>query len=143
MARVRETPFPISVTVSGAAAYGVVMVYGVRPLLTRFLHVSKDDGGAAVATSILLALGSAAVTEVAGLHLAFGAFFAASIMPRHPEMIDHVVQKLETVTNFLLFPCSVLIPGYAPAWDWFTARKSGCGRQGSCWRQWRENLAAA
>lgn len=69
-----------------------------------FFRAGKDTADGAVATSILFALGTAAVAEFAGLHLAFGAFFAGAVMPRHPELIDHIVQKLETVTNFLLLP---------------------------------------
>jgi Kef-type K+ transport system membrane component KefB len=102
---------PPWVSLPGALMFVIVMVYGVRPIAAKFFPIGAENPSGAVASCLLLALSSALVTEFAGLHPAFGAFLAGAIIPRRPELIDHVVQKLEAVTNFLLLPMFFVYTG--------------------------------
>ncbi len=66
-------------------AYVLLMVFGVRPLLRRWLR--RPGVGAAVRVPLIaaLAMASAGATAALGLHVIFGAFLAGLIMPRTAE----------------------------------------------------------
>jgi Kef-type K+ transport system membrane component KefB len=94
-------------TVGGALAYVLLMVFGVRRLLPRFeahfRHHGRHTEGA-ISLMIVLALASALATESLGIHVVFGAFLMGAIMPKHPDFIEGLQQKMESVTVVLLLP---------------------------------------
>jgi Kef-type K+ transport system membrane component KefB len=104
IARGPTSGLPLWMSLPGAVVFVIVMVYAVRPITARFFLINPENPNGAVASYLLLALSSALMTELAGLHPAFGAVLAGATIPRRPELIDHIVQSLETVTNFLLLP---------------------------------------
>ena len=66
------------------AIYLTLMIFAVRPLLRR-LPSSEEN---VRAFALLLLLGSAAATEVIGIHALFGAFFAGVIFPKQNHRIE-------------------------------------------------------
>ena len=95
---------PLWLTMLGPAIFALLMVTLVRPLLRYVFPPGEPPSDRTVASSMLLALACAAATEYLGVHLLFGAFLAGAIMPRRPELVDHIVQRVETVTNVVLLP---------------------------------------
>lgn len=98
---------PIWLTLAGAVAFVSVMVLGIRRILARFETIHRDHGRlneSQLALMLLFALAAAVCTEWLGIHLLFGAFLAGSIMPKHPEFVQYVRDRFETVTVVVLMP---------------------------------------
>lgn len=105
--RVQSGATPAWVTVAGSVAFVLVMIFAVRPLLRRFLTIYEERGRlseSAIALVLLLALGSALITERLGIHLLFGAFLAGAIMPKNPAFSRHIIEKFQSLTVVLLLP---------------------------------------
>jgi Kef-type K+ transport system membrane component KefB len=105
--RAAHSTASIWVTIGGLAAFFLVMVYGVRPLLRAFTKIYTRDGELSenlIALMILLVLASALLTEYLGIHLLFGAFLMGAIMPKGPRFVRYILDRFETVTITLLLP---------------------------------------
>jgi Kef-type K+ transport system membrane component KefB len=102
---------PPWLTFCGGAAFAGLMIWFVRPLLRRILPACDPPSDRTVAICVGLALASAAVTELLGIHLLFGAFLAGAIMPRRPELVDWLVQRLESITLIVLLPLFFAVTG--------------------------------
>ena len=76
--------------------YSVVMWFLVRPLL-RFVPNE-------LATMLIFVFLSSWVTELAGLHALFGAFFAGVIWPRGTVKFEEVSAKIEPIAMAVLIP---------------------------------------
>jgi Kef-type K+ transport system membrane component KefB len=92
------------VTLALFAAYVLVMVFGVRPLLLRWLRRPGARAGRDVPLVAALAMASAAATAALGLHVIFGAFLAGLIMPRTADGAPDVdlVRPIERAGSLLL-----------------------------------------
>lgn len=94
-------------TIAGSVAFVLAMIFAVRPLLAR-LSIAFERRGAlsenAIALVLLMALGSALITDRLGIHLLFGAFLAGAIMPKNAGFTQYVVQKFQPLTVVLLLP---------------------------------------
>ncbi len=90
-------------TVVTVGAYGLVMAFAIRPLLsqlTRHFRFMTE-----LQAMLVVAFLSAWATEWIGIHALFGAFFAGVIWPRSEDLTrDHVSSKLEAVTMTVLIP---------------------------------------
>jgi Kef-type K+ transport system membrane component KefB len=96
----------VAVTRSGEASlakpiiivvvYSAVMWFIVRPLL-RFVPSE-------LATMLIFVFISSWVTELAGLHALFGAFFAGVIWPRGSIKFEEVSAKIEPIAMAVLIP---------------------------------------
>jgi Kef-type K+ transport system membrane component KefB len=105
--RAGRASLPVWLTVFGTLSFFLVMVFGVKRLVTRFAVKFHDLGEItddAVAAIVLLVLASAMMTELLGVHLLFGAFLLGVIMPKDPDFVRHVLNKFESVTVVLLMP---------------------------------------
>ena len=94
-------------TAALATAYVLAMYFLVRPLLTRLETFYERPGGtvqAMLATVLVLAMVSAAVTEWIGIHALFGAFLMGAIMPKGAKFVRLVTEKLEDLTVIFLLP---------------------------------------
>ncbi|MGD0616550.1 MAG: cation:proton antiporter [Bryobacteraceae bacterium] len=112
--RASRSPIPVWVTLAGAAAFVLAMVFGVRRLCTRFETTYLDtatltDGS--VSTIILFVLASALITEALGIHLLFGAFLAGSVLPRNQAFVRELQSRFESVTVLLLLPLFFAVTG--------------------------------
>jgi Kef-type K+ transport system membrane component KefB len=77
-------------------AYSAAMWFVVRPLL-RFVPNE-------LATMLIFVFLSSWVTELAGLHALFGAFFAGVIWPRGSVKFEEVSAKIEPIAMAVLIP---------------------------------------
>jgi Kef-type K+ transport system membrane component KefB len=90
-----------------AAAFGVLMLVVVRPLLHRVLHVHRPSdalGRGHIAVIVAVLLGSALATELIGIHALFGAFLAGTIMPTDGTLRRMLRERLESVSAVFLLP---------------------------------------
>jgi len=97
----------IWLNLGGAIVYVLCMLFGVRRLLAWFDRSFRQVGRLtddALAFMVLLALGSALITELLGIHLLFGAFLMGAIMPKSSDFIRHATHRLESVTVLVLLP---------------------------------------
>jgi Kef-type K+ transport system membrane component KefB len=105
--RSEKASMPAWMTLGGAVGYVLIMLLGVRRLLPRFEAHFRKEGRhteSAISLMIILALASALVTEWLGIHLVFGAFLMGAIMPKSPEFIRSLQDKMESVTVVVLLP---------------------------------------
>jgi Kef-type K+ transport system membrane component KefB len=106
--------------IGGSLAFTFVMWFVIRPALRllerRFAasgHLSTDS----LAVMLLVALGSAWVTDAIGVHALFGAFLAGAVMPRSPLLTAAVRERIESVTVVLLLPIFFAVTGLRSSLD--------------------------
>jgi Kef-type K+ transport system membrane component KefB len=95
---------PVVVTIMTSAAFVAAMWVVVRPLLARRSEVP-------VALAIGIALASAWLTDVIGIHAIFGAFLAGVIMPRGPGDRLVLADRLEIAVGAILLPVFFMVVG--------------------------------
>jgi Kef-type K+ transport system membrane component KefB len=99
---------PIWLTLGGIVLFAVIMIYGMRFLLSGLLESTFRKYGEIsenrMAFLLLLALASALCTERLGIHLLFGSFLMGAIMPKDPKFVRYVLDRFETITITLLLP---------------------------------------
>jgi len=92
--------------IGGGAIYILIVLFIVRPLLTRLEKHLTTDGGLSDAGLVLglalMALG-AWFTDLIGLHAVFGAFVMGMGMPRR-IMATGLVERIQPLTVALLLP---------------------------------------
>jgi Kef-type K+ transport system membrane component KefB len=107
---------------SGAAAFiplallllAAVMWFVVRPVLDRIVHLYLRRGfltNDLLALVLLLALGAAWGSEVAGVHALFGAFVLGALVPRRGDFVSALKGKLQDLTVVLLLPIFFTLTG--------------------------------
>jgi Kef-type K+ transport system membrane component KefB len=107
MIRTGADATPAWLTISGVIVYVLVMSFGVRRLLRRLENNFEKKGGLtqdSLAIILLLVLASSIVTERLGIHALFGAFLMGAIMPKHPDFVHALTEKLNDVAVVLLLP---------------------------------------
>ena len=100
------------VSVLGLPIYLAVMVWVVPPLMRRSEDALLHDGRMrerALAAVCAVALGSAMITQILGLHFIFGAFVAGTVMPQ--ELRKPVLDRLQVATVGLLMPFFFMLTG--------------------------------
>src|SRR5216683_428091 len=100
------------VSALGLPIYLVVMVWLVPPLMRRSAGVLLRDGRMrerALAGVCALALASAIVTQILGLHYIFGAFVAGAVMPQ--ELRKLLLDRLQVATVGVLMPFFFMLTG--------------------------------
>lgn len=100
------------VSLIGTPIYLAVMVRYVRPYLRRLApHLLRNGqlSERALAAVCAVALGSAMVTQLLGLHYSFGAFVAGVLMPS--ELRPLILDRLQLVTIGILMPFFFMITG--------------------------------
>jgi Kef-type K+ transport system membrane component KefB len=112
--RASSLELPVWLTVSGLAAFVLVMVLVVRPALRRLEMVYEKRGNLTqdlIAIILLVVLASGLITESLGVHALFGAFLAGVVMPRHSELSQELSQKFEALIVVLLLPIYFALTG--------------------------------
>lgn len=108
VARVDAGLGAITVAIVGGGGFALLLLTVGRRLLAwldarrvaRARVVTMDT----VALAVLLALGSALVTELAGVHALFGAFLAGVAMPRSSGLAGELAERLEGVVATVFLP---------------------------------------
>jgi Kef-type K+ transport system membrane component KefB len=89
----------------GSLAYMGVAILLLKPALARLIKWRQRKGagvGEFVPLCLLVAFGSALITEGLGIHALFGAFLIGALMPKEPEFMQSLTERLEGVTLLLL-----------------------------------------
>ncbi len=100
------------VSALGLPIYLVVMVWLVPPVMRRAAGNLLRDGRMrerALAGVCALALASAIVTQILGLHYIFGAFVAGAVMPQ--ELRKLLLDRLQVATVGVLMPFFFMLTG--------------------------------
>ncbi|MBM3779250.1 MAG: cation:proton antiporter [Acidimicrobiia bacterium] len=100
-------------TIVLAAAFVLVMLVVVRPLIRRLL-ARLDDAAApqsGVAAAVAGALLAALATEAIGVHAAFGAFLAGAVVPVNSRLAATLRNLLEPPVSLLLLPAFFALVG--------------------------------
>jgi Kef-type K+ transport system membrane component KefB len=95
---------PVAVTVLAAVAFVAAMWWVVRPALARRADVP-------IALAVGIALASAWVTDLIGIHAIFGAFLAGVVMPRGAGDRLVLVDRLEVAIGTILLPVFFMMVG--------------------------------
>ena len=106
------------ITLAGSAAFVLVMLGLVRPVLARLEGAFHRRGTLTqdlLGGVLLLGLASAWVTEYLGIHALFGAFLAGAVMPKGERFVHALTEKLEDVTVVLLLPLFFAFTGLRTA----------------------------
>jgi Kef-type K+ transport system membrane component KefB len=101
----------IWISVLGLPVYLALMVWLAPPLMRRYgdaLLLGKKSERA-LAAVCAIALGSAMITQVLGLHYIFGAFIAGAVMPH--ELRKPLLDRLQVTTVGLLMPFFFMLTG--------------------------------
>jgi Kef-type K+ transport system membrane component KefB len=96
-----------TVTMALTVVFIAAMLFGVGPLLRRFLAAPaerEEPGKTAVAVVLVVLLASALTTELIGIHALFGAFLAGVVMPRQPRFRAYLAERLEEFSSVFLLP---------------------------------------
>jgi Kef-type K+ transport system membrane component KefB len=96
------------------AAYVLVMVFAVRPLLKKISTRQEDKHfvkRSAIAIVFVVLLLSSYCCEVIGIHALFGAFLAGAIMPNEWNFRKLLIDKIEDVALVLLLPLFFVFTG--------------------------------
>ena len=104
--------FGMLVTLIGLPVYLAAMIWLVPRLMKRAMCVLLVDGRMgerALAACCAVALASAMVTQVLGLHYIFGAFVAGALMPH--EYRQPLLDRLQVATAGLLMPFFFMLTG--------------------------------
>jgi Kef-type K+ transport system membrane component KefB len=86
------------------ALFVAVMLFVVRPQLSRWLGVNGSLTNGMMAAALIFMTASALATQVIGIHALFGAFIAGVVMPQKKEFRDFLTVRLENFSSDFLLP---------------------------------------
>lgn len=98
---------PLGVTVGMLTLFILAMVFIAQPQLRRLAQAFEKRGSLSdehMALILILLLGCATLTEFLGVHLLFGAFLFGAVLPKHPEFVHAVSERIQSLTLVLLLP---------------------------------------
>jgi Kef-type K+ transport system membrane component KefB len=107
LVRATQLTTPFWLTLVGLLGYIGLMVFVIRPLVRRLQESYRRRGLIAqdhLAVIFLVLLGSALATEWVGIHAFFGAFLAGVIMPKDPQFVHALTEKVQDLAVVLLVP---------------------------------------
>jgi Kef-type K+ transport system membrane component KefB len=113
LASLKASPSLVVLAVAGGAAFAAVMITVVRPALGALARWTARDGGVTTSTlltALVVAMASAAFTDVIGIHSVFGAFVAGAVMPRG-RLAAGLREQMESLTTTLLLPLFFVYSG--------------------------------
>lgn len=86
-------------------AWGLMLLFLVRPLLVRFVKASGDTVSQLGFFMIIsLVFASGWFTESVGVHAIFGAFLVGLITPRENGFAVKIAEKIEDLVTIILLP---------------------------------------
>jgi len=90
-----------------------LMVWGVRPVLPRWLGVTGEGelSRGVLAIVVCVVVASALATEIVGIHAIFGAFLAGAIMPEAGGFRHKLSLRIENFSSVLLLPLFFVFTG--------------------------------
>jgi len=115
-------------TTLGLLALAVVVFGVLKPLYAGLLRRHAPDGKPSpmlLAAILIGALACAALTEWLGLHAVFGAFLFGACLPRDDRLLQHLVERVESVAIVLLLPIFFALAGLNTTSDAFAGAGLG------------------
>lgn len=97
-------------TIVLALFYIAAMLFVVKPMLARLISTSAIDQRLMVIV-LMLALMSALMTELIGLHALFGAFLAGVIIPQQERLRRAIADRVEDISTLILLPLFFAVTG--------------------------------
>ncbi|MFJ9928519.1 MULTISPECIES: cation:proton antiporter domain-containing protein [Streptomyces] len=96
-------------TVALTAGFAAVLVFGLRPLLARWVRDERRSTGLRHEAVVIAVLFSAVclaglATDRIGVHTIFGAFLLGTVMPRGTPAVERAAGQLRSVAVPLLLP---------------------------------------
>jgi Kef-type K+ transport system membrane component KefB len=114
LVRTTDGALPFWFMLFAVVIYVGIMGFGMRRALRqigvsyrRHLAISQDM----LALILLLVLVSASVTEALGIHALFGAFLMGTVMPKDPQFVLALREKIEGLAVVLLLPLFFVLTG--------------------------------
>ncbi|MGH8447060.1 MAG: cation:proton antiporter, partial [Solimonas sp.] len=103
----------VALTAVLTAAFALLMLLAVKPLLARWASHRQSRGADALDISVVLVvlLLAATVTEVIGIHALFGAFLAGIAMPTAGAFRAAVRERLHAFATIVLLPLFFALSG--------------------------------
>lgn len=102
-------------TLALTVLYVFVMIVLIRPYVERFIPKLEKSAErlpqALLAFAVLGALGSAALTDLIGIHAFFGAFLFGAIIPHDSLVARDMTDKLQDVVAILFLPAFFALTG--------------------------------
>ncbi len=102
-------------TVALTVIYILLMVFAVRPYVERLIPRLEKSveriPQALLALAVLGALGSAAVTDLIGIHAFFGAFLFGAIIPHDSLVAKEITERLQDFVAILFLPAFFALTG--------------------------------
>lgn len=107
VAHAGQGPTEVLLMLTGSAAFVAAMFLVVRPRLQQLAARHQADGHIThdvLAIIVMVALGSAWITQQLGTHALFGAFLAGVVMPKSEGFVRDVGRPFEDVLLVVLLP---------------------------------------
>jgi hypothetical protein len=82
----------------------LVLMFGLRFLIGKFLKVPEKISRDWVFGSLLVCFAAAWITDLIGVHGIFGAFISGIILPRDNNFTVQLIEKIEDLTTFIFLP---------------------------------------
>jgi Kef-type K+ transport system membrane component KefB len=120
VAREGTSAAELTLTLVGTAAYAVAMLVLGRRRLAWMADRYRDAGRVThdlLAVIVVVALGSAWITQRLGIHALFGAFIAGVIMPKSELFVRGVARPFEDVMVVVLLPLFFAATGIRTSLD--------------------------
>jgi Kef-type K+ transport system membrane component KefB len=114
LTRSQEVSSSLLLVGAGVLAFGAAQWFVIRPLVKKIVEIYLRRGFLSndlFALIVLLALGSAVASELAGVHALFGAFLFGVLVPRRSDFVPAVLAKMQDVTVVLLLPVFFALTG--------------------------------
>jgi Kef-type K+ transport system membrane component KefB len=100
----------VLMSLGGTAVFAVAMIAGLRPWMAKQAIAPGKEGRSLIGL-LLLALTSALITELLGIHALFGAFLAGIAVSGNARLRDLLVQRVEPLAIALLLPLFFAMTG--------------------------------
>lgn len=147
-------------TLIASVAFVAFMILVLKPFVAKMFKQSKGEFSRnKLGFLFVIVFGSAAITEIIGIHALFGAFLAGTIVPQSVQLRESLIDKIEDLTAVILLPVFFAYTGIrteigllqnGEAWMWClaiiavaVAGKMGGSTLAAKWSgmSWRDSLA--
>ncbi|KAG0202882.1 K(+)/H(+) antiporter [Mortierella sp. GBA30] len=90
-----------------AIAWGIVLVYVIRPLLlslVRLTHSEEEPSQKMIAITLVIVLTSSFVTNIIGIHAIFGGFLVGLLIPHDSGFAEGLTRRIEDLVGVYFLP---------------------------------------
>ncbi|KAG0031380.1 K(+)/H(+) antiporter [Podila clonocystis] len=109
------TPIMPLYVVLMALAWGLILIYAVRPLLmylVRLTHSEEEPSQKMIAATLVIVLSSAFVTNIIGIHSIFGGFLVGLLIPHDSGFAEGLTRRIEDLVGVYFLPIFFACSGF-------------------------------